>query len=167
MVAQYYWVIRAVVKQKPHLRESLTRCRHCRILFLTHPRNAGRRDLRCPFGCREAHRRYQSTKRSTEYYRTKEGKDKKSDLNARRCAKDHRCKHAKEAEKEKNHCKDLQAPLDEPTLSYLQTVTSLIEARTVCRKEIIKLVNTILRQHRIDQSLKLLYTVKNCRAKPP
>jgi hypothetical protein len=136
-------------------------------LFLTHPRNAGRRDLRCPFGCREAHRRYQSTKRSTEYYRTKEGKGKKSDLNARRCAKDHRSKPSNEAEKEKKHCKDLPAPLDESTLSYLITVTSLIEGRTVWRKEIIRLVYDILRQQGIDQSKKLLYTVKSCRSTPP
>ena len=34
------------------------------IFFLTDARNAGRQDLGCPFGCRQAHRRRQSTRRS-------------------------------------------------------------------------------------------------------
>ena len=40
--------------------------------------------LGCPFGCRQAHRREGEIKRSREYYRSKEGKIKKSYLNARR-----------------------------------------------------------------------------------
>ena len=80
IVARYYWVIRLVLKEKPHLRKCLDRCRHCHILFFTHPRNAGRSDLGCPFGCRQAYRRKSSIHRSTEYYRTKEGKQKKKYL---------------------------------------------------------------------------------------
>ena len=71
---QYYFVLRSVLKAKPCLRPCLTRCRHCRIFFLTHPRNAGRIDLGCPFGCQEGHRKRGSTERSVEYYRTAEGK---------------------------------------------------------------------------------------------
>ena len=56
LVLEYYVLLRSVLRAKPHLRACLTRCRHCRIFFLTHPRNAGRHDLRCPFGCRQAHR---------------------------------------------------------------------------------------------------------------
>ena len=37
--------------------------RALRIRFLTHPRNANRRDLRCPFGCRQHHRREEAKKR--------------------------------------------------------------------------------------------------------
>ncbi len=80
LVLEYYLLLRSVLRAKPHLRACLTRCRHCRIFLLTHPRNAGRHNLRCPFGCREAHRRQQSTRRSAAYYRDPDGKVKKSAL---------------------------------------------------------------------------------------
>jgi hypothetical protein len=67
-------LLRSVLRAKPHLRLGLTRCRHCGILFLTHPRNAGRHDLRCPFGCRQAHRKQASAQRSAAYYRQAQGK---------------------------------------------------------------------------------------------
>ena len=69
----YYVVLRSVVRLKPWLRKCLARCRHCGIFFLTHTRNAGRQDLGYPFGCREAHRKSQSTRRSVDYYRQPEG----------------------------------------------------------------------------------------------
>ncbi len=72
------------MNSQPHLRRYLTRCKHCRIFFLTDPRNRGRRDLGCPFGCREHHRRQCSTRRTNRHYRTEEGKDKKRQLNAKR-----------------------------------------------------------------------------------
>jgi chromatin remodeling complex protein RSC6 len=59
-------------------------CVHCGICFITDPRNAGRCDLRCPFGCREAHRKQCSTRRSVEYYRTEDGKEKKKLQNDKR-----------------------------------------------------------------------------------
>jgi hypothetical protein len=62
----------------------VTSCADCGIRFLTHRRNAGRRNLRCPFGCRQHHRRQRSCQRSTAYYRTAAGKTKKKRLNARR-----------------------------------------------------------------------------------
>ena len=45
-----------------------------------------RKDLGCPFGCSEAHGKQQSTRRSVAYYQSKEGRDKKRDLNQRRSA---------------------------------------------------------------------------------
>jgi hypothetical protein len=86
LVLEYYLLLRSVLRAKPRPRACLTRCRHCRIFFLTHPRNAARRDLGCPFGCREAHRRRASTRRSVEYYREPRGKKKKCDLNQRRAS---------------------------------------------------------------------------------
>src|SRR5579862_2326335 len=84
LVKQYYVVLRSVLRSQVHLRRCLSRCRHCQIFFLTHPRNAGRRDLRCPFGCREAHRKQRSTERSVAYYATSEGKAKKKMQNGKR-----------------------------------------------------------------------------------
>ncbi len=41
------------------------RCRQCGIFFVAHPRNAVQRHkMRCPFGCREAHRRAEAIGRS-------------------------------------------------------------------------------------------------------
>lgn len=61
-------------------------CRHCGIRFLTHRRNANRRNLHCPFGCREHHRRQQANERSRKYYRTEQGRRKKKLLNGKRSA---------------------------------------------------------------------------------
>ena len=82
---EYYWLLRSVLRAKPDLRACRTRCRHCGIFFLTDPWNAGRHNLRCPFGCREAHRKEQSAQRSAAYYRDPNGKRKKSDLCIANC----------------------------------------------------------------------------------
>jgi hypothetical protein len=66
------------------LEKSVVHCCHCGIRFFTHPRNAGRRDLRCPFGCREHHRRQRANERSKKHYRTDEGRKNKKSLNGKR-----------------------------------------------------------------------------------
>lgn len=73
-----------IVKEKHHLIGCLVRCKHCGILFLTCPQNAGRSDLGCPFGCRDYHRKADERRRCNEYYRSDEGKLKKRILNSRR-----------------------------------------------------------------------------------
>lgn len=125
-----------MLHSKPELKECLTRCRHCGLFFITDPRNAGRRDLHCPFGCREAHRRRESLKRSTEYYRSDVGRIKKRIQNDKR-------RLPREAE-----------VLAEGVLSYapwliayLKVLLSLIEGRRVGRVEIVELVKRVLRQH--------------------
>jgi len=77
LVGIYYTVLRSVLKNQPHLRRYLIRCRHCWIFFLTDPRNAGREDLGCPFGCSDHHRRQSSNKRSTAHNASAVGKTKK------------------------------------------------------------------------------------------
>jgi hypothetical protein len=66
------------------LQACLTHCVHCGIRFVTDPRCAGRRDLRCPFGCRRHHRRQLANQRSRKYYQTDGGRQKKKQLNALR-----------------------------------------------------------------------------------
>jgi len=56
-------------------------CFHCGIRFFTHPRNARRRDLRCPFGCQEHHRRQCANARSRKYNQTLKGQANKKKLN--------------------------------------------------------------------------------------
>lgn len=152
IVARYYWAIRFVIKQKSELKNYLTSCRHCQILFFTHPRNTRRNDLLCPFGCREARRKQKSTERSVAYYRDKEGKDKKKELNKRR-----------------NQVKDIPASTTDRSvgnkveadrrilLSHIQVVISLIEGHWVELKNIKALVAKILRQHSIDLKKNLFY----------
>ena len=145
IVARYYWAIRFVIKQKPQLKNYLTRCRHCQILFFTHPRNARRSDLSCPFGCREARRKQKSTQRSVAYNRSKDGKDKKKELNKRR-------NQVKDIGTSSTNSRLGNSVEDEGmiVLSHIQLVISLIEGFWVDLKTIKAVVANILRQHCID-----------------
>jgi len=159
-VAQYYRVVRSVLKEKPHLRKCLTRCRHCHIVFFTHPRNAGRSDLGCPFGCREAHRRKNAIDRSTAYYRTREGRQKKRYLNARRS---HPSRLTGPAPDE-DHGGSSVTP---EAVHHIQLVTSLIEGRDVALAEITTMLDKVLRQHSIDTAGKMPYAAVHHQKSPP
>ena len=86
LVRQYRTTLESVLESHPQLRECLKHCTHCGIEFLTDPRNASRTNLRCPFGCRQCHRRQCSSRRSTAYNRTAAGKFKKKRRNAQRAS---------------------------------------------------------------------------------
>ena len=144
----YSWLLRSKVESRPDLGECLTRCRHCGIIFLTHPRNAGRDDLGCPFGCREAHRRRSSNERSIEYYRTEAGRVKKRIQNEKRGA----AAAGRPALAVPDPCPPRMIP-------YLQMVISLIERRRVSREEILKLVARVLRQHSMARRSKIEHIV--------
>ncbi len=60
------------------------RCRYCGIRFLTHPCNARRADLHCPFGCRKEHRRQCAKQRSAKHYQTPKGRKNKKARNGQR-----------------------------------------------------------------------------------
>jgi hypothetical protein len=79
----YYRVLRGARGKGP-IRPLLKQCKDCGVRFLTVANNHKRKDLRCPFGCREAHKKEQAKVRSTEYYQTPEGKIKREQLNRRR-----------------------------------------------------------------------------------
>ena len=141
LVLQYYRLLRSLLKSHPSLRQWRTRCRHCRLFFLTHPRNAGRQDLGCHFGCREAHGKAASNQRSVAYYQTDEGKKRKQALNRRRFL--------------------LSAPLPPPPpprepmpwptdlVAHVREIVSVIEGRPFTLREILELLARIVRQHRI------------------
>jgi hypothetical protein len=84
LVRQYEAAVDGLLRDDPDLKRYVVHCCHCGLRFLTDPRNAGRRDLRCPFGCREHHRKHQANQRSARYYRTDEGRKNKKLLNGRR-----------------------------------------------------------------------------------
>lgn len=146
---------------------------HCGIRFLTHPRNANRRDLRCPFGCRQHHRREEAKKRSAAYRRTHEGKRGKKLLNA------HRQQGAGSAVRPSEPDLDPHpegAPPGEPTadalqgtavlrlegvvlneasvansrmLPYVRMVVGLIEGIAFTCREVVELLRLAMRQHSI------------------
>ena len=157
LAKRYYVVLRSVLRNRSHLRRCLSRCRHCRIFFLTHPRNAGRRDLRCPFGCRDAHRKQRSIQRSVAYYGTEEGKEKKKIQNGKR--------NQSRARIDDNHQALGRKPdrdwirWDAGIVGYVRMVTSLIEARHVSEGEIVQMLVRAMRQHSIARRRRMDYVL--------
>ena len=86
LVRQYQRTLDAVLRKHPGLASCAVYCCRCKIRFLTHPRNANRRDLCCEFGCRELHRRELANARSQKHYRTDQGRRNKKQLNGKRSA---------------------------------------------------------------------------------
>jgi hypothetical protein len=151
LVKQYYVVLRSVLRSRPDLRRCLRRCRHCRIFFLTHPRNAGRRDLRCPFGCREAHRKRHSTERSVAYYATAEGKAKKKMQNGKRVRGGVR--------PDTHHAVTGALPFHAGMVGYVAMVASLIEGRRVSETEMLQRLVRAMRQHSMARRRRMDYVV--------
>jgi hypothetical protein len=146
-----------MLKDKAHLRKYLKRCRHCRIFFLTHPRNAVRNDLRCPFGCRQAHRKEDARRRCDEYYRSSAGKIKKRLLNARRSERNLTVNAPKESKEDSPAPGALEIALDMQIIIHIRTVTSLIEERIVPLEDILCMIRRILRQLSIEKGKKMVY----------
>ena len=158
LVLAYYALLRSILRTRSELRRCLARCRHCRIFFIAHPRNAGRCDLRCPFGCREAERRRRSTQRSVEYYRGPEGRRKKRQQNSQR-----RAATTVIAAK-------LVAAVPMPNaeiVEHVRMVVSLIEGRPVSRAEIAAMLQKVLRQHRMPKQGKIGDSVVRSDEHPP
>jgi hypothetical protein len=165
LVLEYYLLLRSVLRAKPRLRACLSRCRHCRIFFLADPRNAGRRDLGCPFGCREAHRQQQSTRRSVAYYRDPEGKKKKSALNQRRAKPS--AHGPKMATPRASVPKSGSAQWNETMVEHVRMASSWIEGRWVSREEILTMLAKVLRQHTICRRRKIDQAVAWLKEHPP
>jgi len=160
LVLQYYALLRSVLRTRPELRKCLTRCWHCRIFFLAAACNAGRKGG-CPFGCAAEHRRREWRRTSKEYYQSKDGKKKKSDLNQRR-----KSKRAPPADAEPVKALEPSKPVVKvpPLLvRYVQRMVSWIEGRPVSLEEILAMLakekrqHTIVRQRRVDQIIRSLH----------
>ena len=159
LVGQYYVVFRWLLRQKPHLRPCVCHCRHCRIFFLTHPRNARRHDLFCPFGCRQAQRRQNSTRRSVEYYRSREGKAKKRLHNQRRHKQPGPSPAAARQKDPGSRTTGEEMKFDSGTVRYVQMVVSLIEGRRVSQAEILCMLMGAVRQHRMARRTRREYVL--------
>jgi hypothetical protein len=160
LVLAYYVVLRSVLRLKPWLRECLARCRHCGIFFLADPRNVGRHDLGCPFGCSRAHRKTQATKRSVAYYREPEGQVKKQALNARR----------RKRPRPPEPPSPVPGPVPpelRPFLEYLCVILGLIEGRPVQLWELIEMLERTVRQHRMVRTRRIDQGVAWLHEQPP
>ncbi len=156
---QYYFVLRSVLRAKPCLLRSLTRCRHCRIFFLTHPCNAGRNDLGCPFGCKDAHRKRCSTQRSVEYYGTEEGKIKKKIQNGKRSKSIAKLNSGDQAEETGRDLAPEPRRFNADMVCYVRMVTSLIEGRRVSTEEILEMLARAVRQHSMARRRRIDYVL--------
>jgi hypothetical protein len=65
----------------------IANCVKCNVEFLTVPANRHRKDLRCPFGCRQTRKREMSRNRGRRRYQTPEGRKAKKVQNRRRYIK--------------------------------------------------------------------------------
>ena len=187
-------LLRSILRAKPHLRKCLVRCRQCRIFFFTHPRNAGRCDLRCPFGCREAHRRKESNRRSSAYYVGEQGRTYKRRQNQRQAEK--RRSRAAAEDTEGGDSSGTPVKKDQPVeaataaaveqlspgtapspaleelppwdlLEYVRRVVSLIEGRPVSRAEILEVLRRVLRQRSMSRQRQIDHTVAWLNEHPP
>jgi hypothetical protein len=164
LVLEYYVLLRSVLHAKPHLRRCRTRCRQCRIFFLTHPRNAGRHDLRCPFGCREAHRKAASVQRSAAYYSAAEGKRRKRQFNQRRPRKYRAPEPPSDRPRPRKPKRLGWNPL---MVEHVRMVVSLIEGRRISRQAVRRMLARKLRQHTMCRRRQIDQTVAWLNEAPP
>ncbi|MDD5719956.1 MAG: hypothetical protein PHQ53_09755 [Candidatus Krumholzibacteria bacterium] len=178
LIRQYQTAFDSVLRAHPELRDCAVYCRHCGIRFFTHPRNARRRDLRCPFGCRQHHRRQRSTQRSTAYYQTAVGRYRKKRLNFRRRRSPDLNPQAPSPLAPTNDAPPIELrlegiTLDEsslataPMLPYVRMVVSLIEGVELRCDEVLRLLRQAMRQHSIGARKKIDYALDFLNKHPP
>jgi hypothetical protein len=149
-----------VIRTNPPLVCCLKRCRHCRIFFLTHPCNAGRNDLRCPFGCRKTHRKRASASRAASYYRKHPDEKRRHNRN----------RYLSEAKDERGIEEEKQGLVEEwsrPIIKHVRMVVSLIEGRRVSLDEVVGMVKRISRQHSLTRWRRMDYVVSQLNKGPP
>jgi hypothetical protein len=164
LVLGYYQVLRTALRTRPHLRPCLSRCRHCRIFFLAHPRNRGRQGLGCPFGCRDAHRRKSSAERSAAYYGTAAGKEKKARLNGKRRRPGDP---ASEPGRASATTGSGGTEFDAGIVEHVRVVTSLIEGFAVSREDVLGMLERGVRQRSIIRERRIDYILRWLAEHPP
>lgn len=152
LAAGYYRALHRAILRDHTLRQVLYRCAGCHIFFLTYWSNAratGRTGFRCPMGCRDHYRRQRANKRSTAYYQTAEGKDKKKEQNARRTSCGGPPTEQAKADVRSDDCRMLR---------YLKYILERVDRRCVTAEEVRRLfaeIYDLLRQHSLENWWKL------------
>lgn len=127
---------------------------------MTHPRNTGRSDLRCVFGCKDAHRKRSSLQRSEEYYGTKEGKFKKKMQNGKRTKSKAKLISVNPPKEARQNPALGGRKFDAGMVCYVRMVTSLIEGRRVSRDEILQMLARAVRQHSMARGRRIDYVLR-------
>jgi len=151
------------LRNKPHLRPHLKRCRQCRIFFLTEASNVDRNDLGCPFGCSASHRRQEAARRSAAYYRSEKGRKRKQAQNRKR----YLVITERDTEPVIVESKVPEAIGVAPIIEHVRMVTSLIEGRFVSLDEIQKMLKQKARQHSLTRRRRVDYIVHQLNKDPP
>jgi hypothetical protein len=139
LVREYYAQVRALLRDRADLRPYRKRCVHCGIVFFTGPSNACRTDLRCGFGCRQAHKRMSSNRRSAAFYcRNPDAKRRQNQKRYRHSA----CLSRPVTRVDKSE-------LFPAIVRHVRLIVSLVERRWVAMDEIIALLAKKGRQRRI------------------
>jgi len=193
LVRQYQIALDSILGSHPRLQDCVAFCAHCGIRFLTHPRCAGRIDLRCPFGCREHHRKQRSNQRSVAYYQTPSGKCLKKRLNAGRSgggqvtvnevvtaadkkpalADEGRTKQPSDESSSPEELRLEEVVLSEsslqtsPLLGYVGMIVDLLEGVRLCRHQLLELLLSSLRQHSIAYRTRTDYVLRFLHQHPP
>ena len=178
LVLEYYVVLRSVLRAKPHLRHCRTRCRQCRIFFLTHPCNLKQRGLiRCPFGCRAEHRRREALGRSRAYYSDEQGKQRKRQINQRRCRLPVRPAGtnsgatpagASPPHRPRKSTVPVRSTQPSPVmLQHVRMVVRLIEGRPISRRQVLLMLAKNLRQHTLTRRKQIDHAVVWLHKQPP
>lgn len=152
LAARYYRALRRAIIRDATLRQVLYRCPDCHIFFITYWSNRNRVGIRCPMGCRDHYRRQQASKRSTAYYQTDDGKDKKKTINAQRSS----CGGSPRKQAESAVLTD-----DCRMLRYLKFILERVDRRRVTSEDIQRLfieICDLLRQHSLESWWKLWQT---------
>jgi hypothetical protein len=137
-----------------------------------------RKDIGCPFGCREAHRKKRAAERAAAYYKGPVGRAKKRGLNGKRGKKAKASKPAKRGkpasgkkakpkEPERRMAKREDVEFDAGMVTHVRIVTRLIEGRPVSRDEIIEMLKRILRQHSIWRERRIDYVLRSLKEDRP
>ncbi len=130
-ISAYYKTVRKIIQTSNRRYWELTRCVDCGIYLITSCSNRGRKDIRCPFGCRECHKKKASNNRSRDYYQTDQGIIKRQKQNAKRdrgslkCSTDNKNEIASSSEEEKGSF-----------IGHVRLIISLIEDRFINWQEI-------------------------------
>lgn len=192
LVRQYHAALDSLLGHHPELKQCAVHCVDCGIRFLTHPRNARRTNLRCPFGCRRHHRRRRCNERSAKHYATPHGGRKKKRLNARRtsagsAATPPECDVTPPAvagHEPSEHRSPGESPdvpslalegvvLDEstvtssPMLPHIRMMVSLIEGIELDRQQLVDCLVRALRQHSIARRRRADYVLTFLNQHPP
>ena len=120
----------------------------------------------CPFGCKEAHRKRRSSKRSVEYYGTEEGKIKKKIQNGKRSHGEARAADTQELLRDRQLKHD-GMEFDAVTVDYVRMVTGLIERRRVSDQEIVGMLVGAMRQHSIARRRRMDYVLAYLKKNAP